>query len=140
MSGTHLISIDSLMFVTGTGLIAYYIYLSYFSAQNSSMANGSSNLDSNPSFMKKSSNLLMSAKERLEVSWKFLYEITETVINKFSNQDKQELIDNGSTLFNAGMRYEHVIDYAINQESQKIYEKKLDASKELENASQTQSR
>lgn len=83
---------------------------------------------------------LLSAKERLELSWKFLYEITEIVISKFSNQDKQEIINSGSILFNAGMRYEHVVDYAVNHESQKIYEQKLATSKEGEVIAAGQSR
>lgn len=55
----------------------------------------------------------LSLKERLELSWKFLYEITETVINKFSPEDRVLVNKLGNSLIKHGMKYEHVIDLGI---------------------------
>ena len=132
----HLFSLDFLIFLVGVGLIIFYFYSRY---GNFAVIESSENSNKSP-LAKRVLKPLLSAKERLELSWKFLYEITEIVISKFSNQDKQEIINSGSILFNAGMRYEHVVDYAVNHESQKIYEQKLATAKEGETLSVGQSR
>jgi hypothetical protein len=132
----HLFSLDFLIFLVGVGLIIFYFYSRYGNSVTMKSVEGS---NGSP-LVKKILKPLLSAKERLELSWKFLYEITEIVISKFSNQDKQEIINSGSILFNAGMRYEHVVDYAVNHESQKIYEQKLATSKEGEVIAAGQSR
>jgi flagellar biosynthesis/type III secretory pathway M-ring protein FliF/YscJ len=55
----------------------------------------------------------LSTKETLELSWKFLYNIAETILNKFSKEDQKSLEQIGNTLFSKGMRYEHVIDLGL---------------------------
>lgn len=55
----------------------------------------------------------LSLKEKLELSWKFLYEITETVMNKFSTEDRAQVNEIGQSLTKHGMKYEHVIDLGI---------------------------
>lgn len=57
----------------------------------------------------------LSLKERIELSWKFLYEITELIVTKFSKEDKEALNKLGHILLNNGMRYEHVVDFGIKQ-------------------------
>ena len=52
----------------------------------------------------------ISMKELLELSWKFLYDITETVLNKFSVRDQQDTMKNGRLLVEQGMKYQHVVD------------------------------
>ena len=54
-----------------------------------------------------------SIKERLELSWKFLYDITEIVLNKFSKDDREMVHQMGKTLAKTGMRYEHVVELGI---------------------------
>jgi len=55
----------------------------------------------------------LNLKEKLELSWKFLYEITENIINKFSPEDVNEVHKIGTSLLESGMRYEHIIDLGI---------------------------
>jgi Protein of unknown function (DUF2660) len=55
----------------------------------------------------------LSLKERLELSWKFLYEITEAILSKFSKQDQKEVKVVGGILAKNGMKYNHVVDLAI---------------------------
>ncbi len=50
-------------------------------------------------------------KANLETSWQFLQEIKELVLAKFSDKDKVILKELGVLLFQAGMRYNHVIGY-----------------------------
>ena len=52
----------------------------------------------------------ISMKELLELSWKFLYDITETVLNKFSIRDQQETMKQGRVMVETGMKYQHVVD------------------------------
>ena len=76
----------------------------------------------------------LTLQEKLELSWKFLYEITEIVINKFSPQDRQEVQRIGQDLVNSGMQYEHVIDLGIKAQASKVQnleqEKKQDQGRE----------
>ncbi len=52
----------------------------------------------------------ISMKDLLELSWKFLYDITETVLNKFSVRDQQEVIKSGRDLVELGVKYQHIVD------------------------------
>jgi hypothetical protein len=62
---------------------------------------------------RKTDNKKLTMQERLELSWKFLYEITEIIINKFSKDDIATVNKLGSSLLDSGMRYEHVVDLGI---------------------------
>jgi hypothetical protein len=55
----------------------------------------------------------LTMKERLELSWQFLYEITDIVLSKFSPKDQEDTLKIGRQLLENGGRYEHVIDYGI---------------------------
>lgn len=55
----------------------------------------------------------LTAQELLELSWKFLYDITEKVLYKFSDADRKSVHDSGKVLMQYGARYNHVIDPAI---------------------------
>ncbi|MCC8417294.1 MAG: DUF2660 domain-containing protein [Rickettsia endosymbiont of Bryobia graminum] len=57
----------------------------------------------------------LSLKEKIELSWKFLYEVTELIVTKFSREDKEAINKLGHILLNNGMRYEHVVDFGIKQ-------------------------
>lgn len=70
---------------------------------------------------------LENIKNKLELSWEFLYEITEIVLKKFSSQDRGFVHKLGKTLLNAGMQYNHVIDYSIDLE--KIKQQASDKNK-----------
>jgi hypothetical protein len=62
---------------------------------------------------KKTEDKKLTVQERLELSWQFLYEITEIIINKFSKEDIEAVNRIGATLLESGMRYEHVVDLGI---------------------------
>ena len=53
----------------------------------------------------------LTAKELLELSWKFLYDVTEAVLYRFSATSRKVLQECGEVLVRAGMRYTHVVDY-----------------------------
>ncbi len=55
----------------------------------------------------------LSIADRLELSWQFLYEITDIVLSKFSIEDQDAALNLGKSLLQNGGRYEHVIDYGI---------------------------
>ncbi len=58
----------------------------------------------------------MSQDEKIELSWKFLYDITEIVLNKFFPKDREEVHEAGAELAKNGMRYEHIVDWGIRRE------------------------
>jgi hypothetical protein len=60
--------------------------------------------------------LNLNVKDKLELSWQFLYEITDIVLKKFNSQDKNMVHTLGKQLFKSGMQYEHVVDYGINRD------------------------
>lgn len=49
----------------------------------------------------------------LEESWRFLTEITELVMFKFSRKDQQVTLELGKIMAQTGMIYQHVIEYGI---------------------------
>ena len=53
---------------------------------------------------------MMSYKEALEASKKFLYNIARSVIQRFTPGAQEELLNAGRTLAKAGMKYIHVVD------------------------------
>lgn len=55
----------------------------------------------------------LTAQELLELSWKFLYDITEKVLYKFSDPDRKSVHECGKVMFQYGGKYNHVVDPAI---------------------------
>ena len=55
----------------------------------------------------------LSADEKLELSWQFIYKIAEQVYENFSKQDRDSVHHIGKTLTQGGMRYIHVIDNTL---------------------------
>ncbi|NRA74185.1 MAG: DUF2660 domain-containing protein [Rickettsiales bacterium] len=63
---------------------------------------------------------LISYKEALEESRQFIYNIAKLVMERFSPQSKENLLDLGMKLFNAGVQYIHVVDvFKISLERQR---------------------
>ncbi|CAA14685.1 DUF2660 domain-containing protein [Rickettsia prowazekii] len=59
---------------------------------------------------KKSENKKLTLQEKIELSWQFLYDLTEIILNKFSKEDVVQVNKCGQILFENGVRYEHVVD------------------------------
>ena len=51
--------------------------------------------------------------EKIELSWEFLYEITDIVLSKFSQEDKEQITKIGHQMIDGGAGYEHVIEYGL---------------------------
>jgi hypothetical protein len=58
----------------------------------------------------------LTIQEKLELSWQFLFDITEIVLNKFSIEDQNRVKQLGTILLTHGMKYEHVVALAIKQD------------------------
>ena len=54
------------------------------------------------------------------MSWQFLTNITEQVINKFSKQDKEQVNEAGGKLVENGMSYQHDVKQEIKQNVSKM--------------------
>jgi hypothetical protein len=51
----------------------------------------------------------LTAKEMLDLSWKFLYDITEIVLYKFSASARKNVHECGKALVQNGMKYNHEV-------------------------------
>lgn len=51
----------------------------------------------------------LSLKQLTEMSWQFLYDITKTILKRFSREDQEEVMKIGSKLHEMGVKYEHQI-------------------------------
>jgi hypothetical protein len=63
--------------------------------------------------LKKSNTPVLSAKERLSLSWEPIKKLAEYIIGRFSDTDKNQLIVLGEKLLKHGAKYIHVVDYAV---------------------------
>jgi len=107
-------------FICVITLILILIY-KHFSVKKVIKPTEVSNIDNLPSTTSfyskpKKDDKKLTLKERLELSWKFLYEITEIIVNKFSREESDLVVKMGHTLIANGMRYEHIIDLGIKQD------------------------
>jgi len=55
----------------------------------------------------------LSQDEKLELSWEFLYAITDKVLNNFPKEDKEAIHKIGHRMLNSGVGYEHIIEYGL---------------------------
>jgi hypothetical protein len=60
-------------------------------------------------------------KDKVELSWNFLYEVTDKILNTFSQEDKVILTETGKVLVKNGMAYVHVVDLAITKQHVQVY-------------------
>lgn len=61
----------------------------------------------------KDEEVSLSLEEKINLSWQFLTNITEQILNKFSKQDKDTIYEAGQKMNKHGMTYQH----NINQEA-----------------------
>lgn len=99
-------------------LVIFLIYTKIASRKNVTPSSERSNSDGLENFAlnnKNQDNKKLTLQERIELSWKFLYDITEIILNKFSREDITLVNKCGRVLLDNGARYEHVVDLAIPQ-------------------------
>jgi tRNA G37 N-methylase Trm5 len=64
-------------------------------------------------YMKQFAKEELTKEEKEELSWKFLYDITDIVLNKFTEEDQKTLLDLGKALLKYKMQYEHVVTLGL---------------------------
>ncbi|HJD56117.1 MAG TPA: DUF2660 domain-containing protein [Rickettsia endosymbiont of Pyrocoelia pectoralis] len=99
-------------------LIIFLIYKKVASRKNIIASSEGGSLDNPETFAinnKNPDNKKLTLQERIELSWKFLYDITEIILNKFSKEDITLVNKCGRILLDNGTKYEHVVDLAIPQ-------------------------
>ena len=67
-------------------------------------------VEKNKSALEKKSLKLMSYEDALAASKQFIYDITRAVIQRFTPDSQQSLMNEGRRLYKAGMEYFHVVD------------------------------
>ncbi|QCS24020.1 DUF2660 domain-containing protein [Rickettsia parkeri] len=115
-SNTHvLIAIGCLLALL---LIIFLMYKKIAAHKKNILPAEGGNINDSPNVAlnsQKPENKKLTLQERIELSWKFLYNITEVILNKFSKEDVIQVNKCGQVLFENGVRYEHVVDLAIPQ-------------------------
>ncbi|WP_347938547.1 DUF2660 domain-containing protein [Rickettsia oklahomensis] len=99
-------------------IVTFLIYKKIVACKKNIFPTVESNVDYNQNVAlssKKPKNKKLTLQERVELSWKFLYDITEIILNKFSKEDVIQVNKCGQVLLENGVRYEHVVDLAILQ-------------------------
>ena len=127
--------------VAFASLFAAYIFRKKLLASNSSKDSQKDEDEEDyklNSFWKKKNlkTMVLSAKEKIELSWQFLYTITEVVLQKFSSEDQKELEEAAKILVDSSMQYQHVVDYGLPNDVvilQKASEKTTDTKKKSHN-------
>jgi hypothetical protein len=69
---------------------------------------------------KGASDKSLSEDEKMELSWQFLYDITDFVLKKFSKTDLDSLHQIGKELLKFGMSYQHVVEYNISNKKNNV--------------------
>lgn len=114
MNNTHiLIAVGCLVL-----LIIFLICKKIISRKNVTTSSERGNFDDSEisAFNSKNQgNKKLTLQERIELSWKFLYDITEVILNKFSKDDIILVNKCGRALLDNGAKYEHIVDLAIPQ-------------------------
>lgn len=105
-----------LSIILGASILLSAIFLVKFIKSKKSFAAKAEAQSIYDNSKKKSRARAISGDEKLELSWKFLYDITEMVVNKFSKKDKDETHEAGKKLAENGASYEHIIDLGIRRE------------------------
>ncbi len=121
----------------GIALFLFFVVIVFFyKKKKKSEDNISENFLDDTVFNRPKSHILKrSLKETIELSWKFLYEITEFVNSKFSKEEKETINILGHILLRQGMRYEHVVRLGIKQDSGNL-STNIDQSLNAQNSSQ----
>jgi hypothetical protein len=127
-------SITNIVGVSIAIILAILFFYKKSNVQTKTNTENFANTDLNTSISsKKTDNKKLTVQERLELSWKFLYEITEIIINKFSKEDIETVNKIGSSLLDSGMRYEHVVDLGIKFTQSKATFAEIEREKSEEN-------
>ncbi len=76
----------------------------------------------------------LTKEEKIELSWEFLYGITDIVLEKFSKEDREQVAKIGHQMLDAGTGYEHVIEYGLKIEKKrtKLIEEEQEKSQDIE--------
>lgn len=116
-----MLNTNILIAITGLSLVVIFLIYKKFSAnqKNINLTENTLNAETVPEVLginnRKQQDKKLTMQERIELSWKFLYDITDIIINKFSKEDVQEVNKYGHVLLENGGRYEHIVDLAIKQ-------------------------
>lgn len=61
----------------------------------------------------KEDNLNLTLEEKMDLSWQFLTDISEKIVQSFSSQDQKQVQHSGSLLAQNGAKYNHNVDQEI---------------------------
>lgn len=102
----------SLILLVALPIVAFFLYRRI--KGGSSKNNASSGVDNTVSQESyeakkhpKDEEISLTLEEKIELSWQFLTNITEQILNKFSKEDRSVVHDAGEKMNRHGMSYQH---------------------------------
>ena len=116
--------LESLLFVVAVGIFAYIYFKKFISGttvEKKEVPKEKIVENITPSnLIGKIKFKLVPYSEALETSRQFIYTIAKTVMERFSPQSKENLLDLGARLLRSGVQYIHVVDvFKISLDKQK---------------------
>ena len=93
---------------------SWYFYTKFKKSSNTEVAKNSASQAHIEPLPKKRKPLIIT----LDESWKFIHDITDKVIAKFSKKDQELLMELGKSLAKVGMVYNHIIEYGVRYNKQ----------------------
>lgn len=102
----------SLVLLVTLPIVAFFLYKRIKGRTSKSNTNaGSNNTISQESYeakkYPKDEEISLSLEEKIELSWQFLTNITEQILNKFSKGDRSMIHEAGHKMNKHGMSYQH---------------------------------
>lgn len=102
----------SLILLVSLPIIAFFLYRKIKgSASKKVVGPATDNTMSQESYeakkYPKDEEVSLTLEERIELSWQFLTNITEQILNKFSQEDRRVVHDAGEKMNRHGMSYQH---------------------------------
>ncbi|MDG1436471.1 MAG: DUF2660 domain-containing protein [Rickettsiaceae bacterium] len=68
----------------------------------------------------KNEEINLSLEERIELSWQFLTDITEKILNKFSKPDQDKVYQSGNLLAKNGAKYNHNVEQELSLTNKQV--------------------
>ena len=116
-------TIINIILLVALAVAAYFIYMKMTgkTSQNTAVPDAKDPMsqgDYEEKKYPKDEEVSLTMEERVELSWNFLTNITEQIINKFTKTDREKVHDAGTKMNKHGMNYQH----DVRQEAQTTIE------------------
>lgn len=116
--------INVILILSIFSLIIWYLYINNFipkrNHQNAQIEEDNTQEETSK---KQDISIIDILKNRVNLSWQFLHDIGKIISEKFSLEDKKTIDELGRVLYQAGMKYQHIVLYGFSLDYIKNFQK-----------------